>query len=232
MKTLTKVLLATAITAGAAQANAALYNFDFTGDGINDYNTSKTYTQGSLSLGVTAFAKNDDGTTESRYVATGPLGLGVYGSPWIGDSNYDTTKDIDGHNVVGDYSNEYIKFTFSNEVTLQAVRFAAWDINDKAVVYEVDSTGWHQVGSLGGGVDGGITGTATLGSLNALGDTFVTYAADFTAWWNLVPATDFRITGLTVDYNAPTSVPEPATLGLLSAGLLGLGASRRRQKAA
>lgn len=236
MKKFAKALLAATIAAGATQANAALYNFDFTGDGIYDYHNSRSYTQGDLSLGVTAFAKNDNGTTEARKVATGPLGLGVYGSAWIGNADYDTTKDIDGHNVVGDYSNEYIKFDFSKEVLLKSIRFTAWDKTDKAVVYEVDSTGWHQVGSLGGGLPGDILGREQLvldnTGGNGKGQVFTVLAADFTAWWSLVPSTDFRISGLTVDHTPvvvpPTKVPEPLTLGLLGAGLAALGLSRRR----
>ena len=210
MKKLLAAVFALVLSSAAAQA--AVVNFDFTGNG--GLATSYTFTDGGSGVSVTAtaasFSNGGTVTTNPNYrVGQYSGGLGM-------------TRDYrDSHQVDGSYGNDLIVFDFNTDVTLQSVSFTHVDSNDHFSFF-FDQGDNGSLDDINFNVDIPNSGTyAFFGTWT--GDLFGIGAHDP----NLLDWSrdDFKISGMSVSV-----VPLPAALPLYGAGMAVLGFIGWRRK--
>jgi hypothetical protein len=151
-------------------------------------------------------ALSSTGDTSSWRITTYSPGFGV-------DRNSGDDDLVDGSG-----NDDYLRLTFSSSVTLVGAVFGYTnDSNDEVDVTRVlPSSGTLFSGSLTS------TPTTTLSfSTNNAGTQFEFATTYFQSEWTLNSVT----------FNSPLVIPEPGTIALVGAGLIGLALWRRRRHA-
>lgn len=249
MKNLTKlfstVLVGGTMALGATQASAALVTttIDFTGNAGLQAGSTMTFNNGSISVDAIAGATAQNG--EYNIVSR----IGQY-SPGLGNSSsysYDYTKrelrccfyytnvtktknvnddshEVDNWDDNGHGVNEFIKLDFGYDlVTLVGAKFGANGTNDDATV--------SVLGANQDELYAGNAKTLDSGDIAANSSTMFWFSTLLNGYNN----DDWKLKSVTVQYDdggpGGNEVPEPGTLALLGAGLLGLGMARRRKTA-
>jgi hypothetical protein len=198
------------VVAAAGAASAATATFDFRGNG--GHASSYTFEADGLSLDVTAFRYSDSyAPAGDAYVGQWSNGLGVWAR---GDSDH----QIDGYG-----KNDALVFSFATPIErLHSVTFHYTDWNDDFELFVEDGSGWNRVGEA-----------AVPNDLWDWDDhSTYTFAGDYSGSLFAIGAKghndDFKVRGMTVDWNEPAPIPLPAGAVLLLSGVAGLAAARRR----
>ncbi len=203
-----------AILAGSA-ASAATVNYHF-GYGSQSYGSSGGYytdlieqTVGGVDVDVTGIRCDDGaGPNDSSCGATG----GLY--EWDNGIGIKKVGTSDGHWVDGLYSNEFVKLTFDNAMTLTSAAFSYFGSSDKFWLYTWNGTDWTEEGVYG---DGSYS---------------YSFAGDYTSTMFLFGARydhdTWKFKGAGFEHVAP--VPLPAAGFLLLGALGGLAAFKRRNR--
>jgi hypothetical protein len=214
-----KSLLRTSIVAagalGAAAASAVPITFDFSNGRAENSATFQSVvkqSQGGLNLDVTGYTDTLGFVTSSQ-VSQWSGGLGVKGG---GSSNTQVDASL--------FSNELLKFDFSQEVEVQSISFMFFDSDDSAKVVDYDAKFfWDKYVET---ITKGETTTSNGLSTFTFSDNFFTSLLGVTT---ADLSDNFTIRSLTVNTKtAAAAVPEPSMIGLLGIGLIGLGLARRR----
>ncbi len=238
-----KAGLAAALLFAAGSASAAITQVTQTGTiystaAISEYSTLGTTMDG---MTVTATWTIDGGTAITQTKIWADLS-GTAGGVAFSGSNFDLMLTGDSF-----YNAWQLDFEVSGAGLLQSLVFDGVPGN---TVFDICGTSWcNSTTGPGSGTEGSslghnfswnygtANGTATYSNKVALdgfapvGDLFAMFALDFSGGglgeghlWNFTLDTDNATTDL-------VQVPEPGTVAIIGLGLLGLFASRRRNKA-
>jgi hypothetical protein len=205
------------------ELNVSATAYDNAGNKLaNDGNRAVYYDKESSWAGL--------GTTSVTH-HTGPLG-----TEYVTDDAKDGSIDIDSYLSL-DSGNDALVFDFNKEIDFTSISFLFFEGDDRAVLATV--TGEDE----GESVSFKCTwGCGTVDSPDMTGSSFELMATDkigglYGLRYNV---SEFRLGGIGIDYVPtvdpidpiePEPVPEPGTIALLGLGLLGLGISRKKQRA-
>ncbi|MCR8825255.1 VPLPA-CTERM sorting domain-containing protein [Pseudosulfitobacter koreensis] len=208
-----KFILATAfaIAGGAASAATISANFDLRAGGNSTNQGSLDYSVGDVSLSVTGIVCDDGSGPNASNCRSGMIDRSSVSGIYFNQPN-----DSD-HEVDGQYSNEFLKLSFSPDVTLDRVKFSYWDSNDEARLYTLNGSIWNDEGAI-------VTGSSHYYEYDFVG----TYTGSMFLLGAVGENDEWKLKGVTVDYTTP--VPLPAAAWLLIASIGGLAAAGRGKK--
>jgi len=231
------------LTAGtfllAFSAQAAILDYDFAAGGGTDvgstFGNMRTFTTGGITVTVTAFSltANSDTTFQTS-------NLGLWTGYGLGACNQNEGSNCASptHQVSNENGTDFVLFQFSAPVTFTGVNIQPYGTYDRDATYFVGNTASNL----------NLTGD-TLASLTALGfgsevndpstvssqqrTVTITGSTGNSLLFGASMVNDgsidyFKIADLDVNTINTSSVPEPATFGLIGAALLGLAAMGKR----
>jgi hypothetical protein len=219
LKSTTAAVALLGAAALAGQAEAAPIAWNFTGNGGN--------------LGTTESFTADDGTT---IAVAGGYREKVLGPGFVTADLHQNTKGLgvkhnlfDDGNLDDDGLDELIRFDLGSpyQPLSGVLRVAA--LHDDYFVFGNNTGALSLLGSdlLAEGQGAGLLADTIISFTTANTYRYLIFGTDIVG----IDDNDYRIAGLSVDDGQPgTPAPEPATIALLGAGLLGLGASARRAR--
>ena len=196
---------------------ADMFTIDFTNNGRGSSFSGQTFAADEEGLSLVALAQyynpraDEYGTTRLSW---GNAGLWINNSP--SGSGTDSSHQIDGKGW-----NERVLFAFAQNVTIKSVNFNYVSRDDDFAFWVGED--WNSA-LINGGIDIPDNNTYEFDG---------TWTDSYFAIGAIASNDDFKITGLSIDYEpiSAAPVPEPTTMVLFGTGLAGLVAvSRRKQK--
>lgn len=201
-----------ALVATVTAASAATETYSFLGYKPGTYYNSVDF-QSDMGNTVTVTAG-----TYTNTISDGTVGTAYVGQ-WTGYGLGACTKLTtygckEQHYIDGYYKNEFLKFSFEHDVTIESIKFKDYGDNFFDLTL-ADGTNLLDLKYNAAGV--------YQNAIDAMGSMFAIGAYYYTS--------GFKVQSITVSYNTP-EIPLPAAGWLMLAGLGGLAAMKRRKSAA
>lgn len=205
MRTIFAAIAAVALSAGASLASTVDFHF---GSSHPSYTSKVSKTVDGITLDVTGLRCDGSSCWSSNKLVEWGTGIGIY------------SNSQDSHQVDGYYRDEYLKLTFSEEVTLDAAKFTYYSADDDFTLHTWNGSKFVFNGH-GDACEANCGGSHTVHTYD--------FAGTYTSTMFLIGAKydddDWKFKGVSV-----TPVPLPAAGFMLLAGLGGLAAMKRRKK--
>ena len=200
-----KAFVAVVLSLVPSLALAAPITFDLRNPAIEAIDEQNAFplTQDGLTAFLQALPTTFDGRNVLLNQTSSSFGINVEGTTC---GSMEESAQVDGG-----CTGESISILFSQDVFVNTLRLSLFGSAD-----------------VGTATVGGTSFTPLASGINNLGDTFLAAGTQFLIAYNA--GNGFSVDNFTVTV-APTAVPEPATLSLLTAGLLAASSIRRRRRA-
>lgn len=211
--------LAALLVAGATAAGAATVAFDLTTAG-NTYGWTQSFVSGGVTMGVSGYNYTPTAVVGSNVVLTQQIGV-AGGTNGLGAcSKAKSASDTNcgsGNLIDAQIAPELLKFTFSENVKILSVEWNNNDANDHFDLFTGTPLAFVSSGFTAGPPGRINTFAPALGPLSMF------------AVGNQTRSDQYRIANIVIETAA---VPLPAAGFLLAGAIGGLGALRRKRKAA
>ena len=246
-RALGKSLLLLGISAGTAMAAPITWNFNSGSNCSNPslcFGNSRNYSADGVDVAASAWSNTKGSTNvkvENAYLATWSGGLGIYNRDYVNGT--DTNEHRDPEHAIdnnGRYDMVLLGFSYEIELTSLKLGWKSTDSDMTVLAYTgagaptLAGLGWGDLLSNSWSLVGNYANLATNTnvSINSAGLSssywlIGTYNSVFGSGSGLGTGNDY-VKLKAVSGEKVTRVDEPAVLGLMGLGLLGLGLARRR----